>query len=152
VKIMTACSVSTIIPHELERVDEEDEKVAAECEDRCCSTMRLVDHEPRTISQNNIINCLKTLSSQIESKLELSQSLQVQQASAQNTIHQVTELQQPVQVMQDYKTASQVGLYIVASSMEQAGTMGPRLENHQLVTGYTNAPPMYEQWNHQSAI
>jgi len=33
-----ACSVSTIIPHELERVDEEDEKVAAECEDHCCST------------------------------------------------------------------------------------------------------------------
>jgi len=118
--------------------------------------MRLVDHEPRTISQNDIINCLETLSSQIESKLELSQSLQAQQASAQNTIHllklKVTELQQLVQVMQDYKTASQVGLYIVASSMEQAGTMGPRLENHQLVTGYTNAPPMYEQWNHQSAI
>ena len=53
---------------------------------------------------DDIIRRLETLSSQLESALELSRSLQAQQASAQNTIqlleHKVTELQQLVHATQ----------------------------------------------------
>ena len=115
-------SVTTVIPHELERVDEEDEEAAAEHED-CRRSSREVgrprtpepslaefdddDHhqsKPRSQIPDNIICRLETLSSQLESTLELSRSLQAQQTSAQNTIqlpeHKVTELQQLVQVTQ----------------------------------------------------
>jgi len=117
-----ARSVSTIVPHELERVDEEDEEAAAEHEDRRRSSREVGrprtpepslaefednDHhrsKPRSQIPEDIINRLETLSSQLESALELSRSLQAQQASAQNTIHllelKVTELQQLVQVTQ----------------------------------------------------
>ena len=36
-----------------------------------------------------------------------------------------------VQWVSDYKIISAVGLYTVALPMEQAGTMGLRLQNHQ---------------------
>ena len=116
-----ARSVSTIVPHELERVDEEDEEAAAEHEDRRRSSREVGrprtpepslaefedDHQrpkPRSHIPEDIIHRLETLSSQLESALELSRSLQAQQTSAQNTIQllelKVTELQQLVQVTQ----------------------------------------------------
>jgi hypothetical protein len=99
-------------------VDEEDEEAAAEHEDRRRSSCEV--GRPRTpnhpwlsltttitTARNQdhtflrIIHCLETLSSQLESALELSRSLQVQQATAQNTIQllelKVTELQQLIQ-------------------------------------------------------
>jgi len=116
-----ARSVATVVPHELQRVDEEDE-AAAEHEDRRRSSHEVSrprtpepslaefdddDHywsKPGSQILDDIIRRLETLSSQLESALELSQSLQAQQASAQNTIqfleHKVTELQQLVQATQ----------------------------------------------------
>jgi len=115
-------SVATIVPHELERVDEEDEEATAEHEDRRRSSREVGrprtpepsfaefdddDHhrsKPRSHIPEDIIHRLETLSSQLESALELSRSLQAQQVSAQNTIQllelKVTELQQLVQVTQ----------------------------------------------------
>ena len=115
-------SVATVVPHELERVDEEDEEAAAEHEDRRRSSREVGrprtpepslaefdddDHhrsKPRSHIPDDIIRRLETLSSQLESALELSRSLQAQQASAQNTIqlleHKVTELQQLVHATQ----------------------------------------------------
>jgi len=117
-----ARSVATVVPHELERVDEEDEEAAAEHEDRRRSSREVGrprtpepslaefddddHHRSKLRSQipDDIIRRLETLSSQLESALELSRSLQAQQASAQNTIqlleHKVTELQQLVQATQ----------------------------------------------------
>jgi len=116
-----ARSVATVVPHELERVDEEDEDAAAEHEDRRRSSREAGrprtpepsltvfddDHhrsKPRSQIPDDIIRHLETLSSQLESALELSRSLQAQQASAQNTIqplkHKATELQQLVQATQ----------------------------------------------------
>ena len=115
-------SVATVVPHELQRVDEEDEEAAAEHEDRRRSSREVGrprtpepslaefdddDHhrpKPRSHIPEDIIHRLETLSSQLESALELSRSLQAQQASAQNTIQllelKVTELQQLVQATQ----------------------------------------------------
>ena len=62
------------------------------------------DHrsKPRSHILEDIIHHLETLSSQLESALEPSRSLRVQQATAQNTIQllelKVTELQQLVQI------------------------------------------------------
>ena len=117
-----ARSIATVIPHELGRVDEEDEEAAAEHEDRRRSSREVGrprtpepslaefdddDHhrsKPRSHIPEDIIHRLETLSSQLESALELSRSLQVQQATAQNTIQllelKVTELQQLVQTTQ----------------------------------------------------
>ena len=115
-----AHSVSTIVLHKPERVDEEDEEAATEHKDHCQSShkawpwtpkLSLVEFKdnnhhqlkPRSQIPEDIIN-LKTLSSQLESMLKLSQSLQAQQASTWNTIHllklKVTELQKLVQVTQ----------------------------------------------------
>jgi hypothetical protein len=115
-------SVGTVVPHELERVDEEDEEAAAEHEDRRRSSREVGrprtpepslaefdddDHhrpKPRSHIPEDIIHRLDTLSTQLESALELSRSLQAQQATAQNTIQllelKVTELQQLVQTTQ----------------------------------------------------
>jgi len=104
------------------RVDEEGEEAAAEHEDRHRSSHEVSrprtpepslaefdddDHhqsKPRSHIPDDIIRRLETLSSQLESALELSWSLQAQQASAQNTIqlleHKVTELQQLVHATQ----------------------------------------------------
>ena len=117
-----ARSVATVVPHELGRVDEEDEEAAAEHEDRRRSSREVGrprtpepslagfdddgHHRPKSRSHipEDIIHRLETLSSQLESALELSRSLQAQQASAQNTIqlleNKVTELQQLVQATQ----------------------------------------------------
>jgi len=117
-----ARSVATVVPHELERVDEEDEEAAAEHEDRRRTSREVGrprtpepslaefdddDHhrsKPRSHIPEDIIHRLETLSGQLESALELSRSLQAQQASAQNTIQllelKVTELQQLVQATQ----------------------------------------------------
>jgi len=117
-----ARSVATVVPHELERVDEDDEEAAAEHEDRRRSSREVgrprtpepslaefddEDHhrsKPRSHIPEDIMHRLDTLSSQLESALELSRSLQAQQASAQNTIQllelRVTELQQLVQATQ----------------------------------------------------
>ena len=117
-----ARSVVTVVPHELERVDEEDEEAAAEHEDRRRSSrevgrprtpepsLAVFDDDEHRRSKStshipeDIIHRLETLSSQLESALELSRSLQVQQVSAQNTIqlleNKVTELQQLVQATQ----------------------------------------------------
>ena len=117
-----ARSVATVVPHELERVDEEEDEAAAEHEDRRRSSREVGrprtpepslaefdddDHhrsKPRSHIPEDIIHRLETLSSQLESALELSRSLQAQQASAQNTIQllelKVTELQQLVQTTQ----------------------------------------------------
>ena len=115
-------SVATVIPHELGRVDEEDEETTAEHED-CRRSSREVSqprtpkpslagfdddghHQPKSGSHTSedIIHRLETLPSQLESALELSRSLQAQQASTQNTIqllkNKVTELQQLVQATQ----------------------------------------------------
>ena len=115
-----ARSVATIVPHELERVDEDDEAVA-EHEDRRRSSREVGrprtpepslaefedDHQrakQRSHVPEDIIHRLETLSSQLESALELSRSLQAQQVTAQNTIQllelKVTELQQLVQATQ----------------------------------------------------
>ena len=60
--------------------------------------------KPRSHIPEDIIHRIETLSSQLESALELSRSLQVQQVTAQNTIQllelKVTELQQLVQTTQ----------------------------------------------------
>ena len=117
-----ARSVATVVPHELGRVDEEDEEAAAEHEDRRRSSREVGrprtpepslaefdddDHhrsKARSRVPEDIIHRLETLSGQLESALELSRSLQAQQATAQNTIHllelKVTELQQLVQSTQ----------------------------------------------------
>ena len=117
-----ARSVATVVPHELGAVDEEDEEAIAEHEDRRRSSREVgrprtpepslaefddEDHhrsKPRSNIPEDIIHCLETLSSQLESALELSRSLQAQQTSAQNTIQllelKVTELQQLVQATQ----------------------------------------------------
>ena len=115
-------SVATVVPHELERVDEEDEEAAAEHEDRRRSSREVGrprtpepsltefdddDHhrsKPSSHIPDDIIRRLETLSSQLESALELFRSLQAQQASAQNMIqlleNKVTELQQLVHATQ----------------------------------------------------
>ena len=117
-----ARSIASVVPHELERVDEEDEEAAAaEHEDHRRSSREVGrprtpkpslaefddNHhrsKPRSQIPDDIIRRLETLSSQLESALELSWSLQAQQASAQITIqpleHKTTELQQLVQATQ----------------------------------------------------
>ena len=117
-----ARSVATIVPHELGRVNEEDEEAAAEHEDRRRFSREVGrprtpepslaefdedDHhrsKPRSHVPEDIIHRLETLSCQLESALELSRSLQAQQVTAQNTIQllesKVAELQQLVQATQ----------------------------------------------------
>lgn len=117
-----ARSVATVVPHELGRVDEEDEEAAAEHEDRRRSSREVgrprtpepslaefdEDDHPRSKTRSHVpedvIHRLETLSSQLESALELSRTLQAQQVTAQNTIHllelKVTELQHHVQATQ----------------------------------------------------
>ena len=87
-------SVATVVPHELERMDEEDEEAAAEHEDHRRSSREVgrprapkpslaefdddYQHrsKPRSHIPDDIIHRLETLSSQLESALELSWSLQ----------------------------------------------------------------------------
>lgn len=108
-------SISTVVPHELERVDEEDEESLAadeEAERRQRQDelrprtpeptgmgMHEDDDEPSTSSSHlrpqsptapvipdELAQRLSTLSNQLESALELSRSLQQQHATAQTTI------------------------------------------------------------------
>jgi hypothetical protein len=127
-------SIATVVPHGLERVDE-DEEAVAEHEDRRRSSREVgrprtpepslaefdeEEHRSKLRSHvpEDIIHRLETLSSQLESALELSRSLQAQQVTAQNTIHllelRVTELQQLVQATQtkveDQHDAHQVAI------------------------------------------
>ena len=113
-----ARSVVTVVPHDLERADEEDEESVAEHEDRRRSSREVgrprtpepslaefdeVHHhsKPRSHIPEDVLRRLENLSTQLESALDLSRSLQVQQATAEKTIHdlesKVTVLEQLVQ-------------------------------------------------------
>lgn len=110
-----ARSVSTVVPHELERVDEEDEESMAEAEEAerrqrqdevrprtpepTGMGMHEDDDEPSNTSSHlrpqsppapaipdELAQRLATLSNQLESALELSRSLQQQHTTAQTTI------------------------------------------------------------------
>ena len=127
-----ARSVATVVPHELDRVDEEDEEATAEHEDRRRSSRKVGrprtpepslaefddDHHHRSKQRSHIlediIHRLETLSSRLKSALELSRSLQAQQVSAQNTIQllelKVTELQAIQTKVDDQHEAHQAAI------------------------------------------
>ena len=84
---------------------------------------------PRSQIPEDIIHHLETLSSQLESALGLSRSLQAQQASAQNTIHllelKVTELQQLVQTkVHDQHEAHQAAIKEAIESVRRYRDFG----------------------------
>jgi hypothetical protein len=96
-------SVGTVVPHELDRVEEQDEESVSEDEERRRrrNELRPSTPEPRGGDSDSdevmskpsrqsvpedIVQRLTTLSNQLESALELSRMLQAQQATTQTTI------------------------------------------------------------------